>query len=76
MYTKQEIVISSYWRYAFIYNRQDTLAFMEAHTRFFEKIGGVYREMVYDNMRVAVARLLPKMILTLPMKLNGGLIPL
>jgi transposase len=46
----------SNWRYAFIYNRQDTLAFMEAHTRFFEKIGGVYREMVYDNMRVAVAR--------------------
>ena len=39
MYTKQEIIISSYWRYAFIYNRQDTLAFMEAHTRFFEKIG-------------------------------------
>lgn len=46
----------SNWRYAFIYNRQDTLAFMEAHTRFFEKIGGVHREMVYDNMRVAISR--------------------
>lgn len=46
----------SNWRYAFIYNRQDTLAFMEAHARFFSEIGGVYHEMVYDNMRVAVSR--------------------
>lgn len=33
-----------------------TLSFMEAHTRFFCQIGGVHREMVYDNMRVAVAK--------------------
>jgi transposase len=46
----------SNYRYAFIYERQDTLAFMESHVRFFKTIGGVYREMVYDNMRVAVAR--------------------
>lgn len=46
----------SNYRYAFIYSRQDTLAFMETHTRFFQGIGGVYREMVYDNMRVAVAK--------------------
>ena len=46
----------SNYRYAFIYNRQDTLSFMEAHTRFFKQIDGVYREMVYDNMRVAVAK--------------------
>jgi transposase len=46
----------SNYRYAFIYDRQDTLAFMESHVRFFQTIGGVYREMVYDNMRVAVAR--------------------
>lgn len=46
----------SNYRHAFIYERQDTLAFMESHVRFFKKIGGVYREMVYDNMRVAVAR--------------------
>lgn len=45
----------SNYRYAFIYERQDTLAFMESHVRFFQIIGGVYREMVYDNMRVAVA---------------------
>lgn len=29
---------------------------MESHVRFFATIGGVYREMVYDNMRVAVAK--------------------
>lgn len=46
----------SNYRYAFIYERQDTLAFMESHVRFFEAIGGVFQEMVYDNMRVAVAR--------------------
>ena len=31
----------SNYRYAFIYSRQDTLAFMEAHTRFFQEIGGL-----------------------------------
>ncbi|MBK5196410.1 MAG: IS21 family transposase [Proteiniphilum sp.] len=46
----------SNYRYAFIYDRQDTLAFMESHVRFYQTIGGVYREMVYDNMRVAVAK--------------------
>src|SRR5690554_3449185 len=46
----------SNYRYAYIYHRQDTLSFMEAHTRFFCQIGGVHREMVYDNMRVAVAK--------------------
>ena len=41
---------------AFIYERQDTLAFQESPVRFFDAVGGVYRAMVYDNMRVAVAR--------------------
>ena len=44
------------YRYAFIYNRQNTLSFMESHVRFFEQVGGVHSEMVYDNMRVAVAK--------------------
>ncbi len=43
-------------RYAFIYNRQDTLSFMDAHVRYFDAIGGVYHLMVYDNMRVAVSK--------------------
>ena len=50
----------SNYRYAMIYKRQDTLAFMESHVSFFEHIGGVYHQMVYDNMRVAVARFVGK----------------
>ena len=46
----------SNYRYAFLYNRQDTLSFMDSHVRFFRVSGGVYRQMVYDNMRVAVAK--------------------
>ncbi len=44
----------SNYRYSRLFSRQDTLAFMEAHNEFFAHIGGVYQEMVYDNMRVAV----------------------
>lgn len=46
----------SNYRYAFIYRRQDTLSFMESHVRFFATTGGVFKQMVYDNMRVAVAK--------------------
>jgi transposase len=46
----------SNYRYGFIYNRQDTLAFMESHVRFFETIEGVFHQLVYDNMRIAVAK--------------------
>ena len=41
-------------RRAYIFSRQDTLAFMESHRNYFRKIGGVPHVMVYDNMRVAV----------------------
>jgi len=46
----------SNYRYALIYNRQDTLAFQESHVSFFSHLGCVPREMVYDNMRVAVKK--------------------
>jgi transposase len=46
----------SNYRYALIYQRQDTLSFTESHVSFFLHIGGVYHQMTYDNMRVAVAR--------------------
>lgn len=46
----------SNYRYVQLFQRQDTLAFKEAHINFFEHIGGVYHQMVYDNMRVAVAQ--------------------
>lgn len=41
-------------RRAWLFSRQDTLAFMESHRNFFRQIQGVPRTMVYDNMRVAV----------------------
>lgn len=43
-------------RFALLYHRQDTLAFMDSHVRYFDAIGGVHHLMVYDNMRVAVSR--------------------
>jgi len=46
----------SNYRYAEIYQRQDTLAFMESHVSFFEHLQGVHKEMVYDNMRIAVSK--------------------
>lgn len=50
----------SNYRYSLLYERQDTLAFMESHVSFFSFVGGIYREMVYDNMRVAVAKFVGK----------------
>jgi len=50
------VFTSSYsnYRFSMLFHRQDTLAFMEAHNAFFSHMGGVFQEMVYDNMRVAV----------------------
>lgn len=50
----------SNYRYAMLFMRQDSLAFMESQIRFFAHIGGVYQEMIYDNMRVAVAQFVGK----------------
>lgn len=46
----------SNYRYALLFERQDSLAFKEAHICFFEHTAGVYQQMVYDNMRVAIAQ--------------------
>lgn len=46
----------SNYRFAAIYQRQDTLAFMESHVSFFEHLQGAHKVMVYDNMRVAVSK--------------------
>ena len=50
----------SNYRYALLFQRQDTLAFKEAHISFFDHIGGVFYQLVYDNMRVAIARFVGK----------------
>jgi len=44
------------YRYAHLFTKQTTECFQESHALFFEKVGGVYRTMVYDNMKVAVKR--------------------
>lgn len=50
----------SNYRLAFLFNRQDSLSFVESHVHFFSHIQGVYHQMVYDNMRVAVSRFVGK----------------
>jgi len=46
----------SNYRYAFLFARQDTQSFQQSHVLFFEHLGGVAHQFVYDNMRVAVKR--------------------
>lgn len=55
----QMAVFSSTWgdyRWGDLYTNQKTESFSDSHASFFETIGGVYQEMVYDNSRVMVAR--------------------
>lgn len=57
--TLQMASFSSTWgdyRFAKLYANQKTESFLDANASFFEAIGGVYKEMVYDNARVMVAR--------------------
>jgi len=42
-------------RMAYLYLKQDTLAFLDSHRRYFHDMDHVPCRMVYDNMRVAVA---------------------
>ena len=50
----------SNYRFANIYHNQKTEAFLNAHANFFEDVGGVYSELVYDNTKVAVAKFVGK----------------
>lgn len=50
----------SNYRDADIYHSQKTESFLDAHANFFENVGGVYSEIVYDNTKVAVARFVGK----------------
>jgi len=47
-------------RYGVLYRTEDTQAFIDAHIRFFAYIGGIPQCMVYDNMKVAIARFVGK----------------
>ena len=50
----------SNFRFAYLYNNENSQSFVDAHIRFFEYIGGVPKCMVYDNMKVAVAKFVGK----------------
>ncbi len=46
----------SNYRYARLFKHQDTNSFQQAHAYFFNKINGVYKTLVYDNMKVVVKK--------------------
>lgn len=46
----------SNFRWCYLYTNQKKPVFMDSHVQFFEMVGGVYREAVYDNMKNVVAR--------------------
>lgn len=48
------------FRWSYLYKTQNKEVFMDAHIRFFEMMGGVYKEVVYDNMRNVVTKFLGK----------------
>lgn len=56
------VFTSSYsnYRYAILFERQNSLAFKEAHIIFFSHVDGVWCQMIYDNMRVAIAKFVGK----------------
>lgn len=50
----------SVYRYARLYYREDGLSFADAHVNYFDHIGYVSQEVVYDNARVMVAKYVGK----------------
>jgi len=44
------------FRWLYLYTNQKKAVFMDSHVRFFEMMGGSYREIVYDNMRNVVSK--------------------
>lgn len=44
------------FRWAYLYKNQKQDVFMDSHVKFFDMIGGIYKEVVYDNMRNVVIK--------------------
>jgi len=44
------------FRWLYLYTNQKKAVFMDSHVRFFEMMGGSWREVVYDNMRNVVSK--------------------
>jgi transposase len=47
-------------RWGKLFYRQDTLAFSQGHIDYFAYLKGVHKELVYDNMRVAIRKFVGK----------------
>ena len=48
------------FRWAYLYKNQKKDVFLDSHVRFFAMVGGVYLEVVYDNMKNVVTRFIGK----------------
>ena len=48
------------FRWCYLYDNCRKEVFMDSHVRFFKMIGGVYKEIVYDNMRNVVTKFIGK----------------
>lgn len=51
---------ASDFRWAYLYKSQKNDVFMDSQIRFFDMIGGIYKEVVYDNMRNVVSKFIGK----------------
>ena len=47
-------------RWAYLYDNQKKEVFMDSHVRYFDWVGGVFKEVVYDNMKNVVTKFLGK----------------
>lgn len=47
---------ASNFRWAYLYKSQNNEVFMDSHIRFFNMLGGIHKEIVYDNMRNVVSK--------------------
>lgn len=48
------------FRWCYLYDNCKKEIFMDSHVKFFKMVGGVYKEVVYDNMRNVVSKFIGK----------------
>ena len=53
---------ASGFRWAYLYANQKKEVFLNSHVEFFDMVGGVYQEVVYDNMRNVVREFIGKSV--------------
>ena len=44
------------FRWSYLYKNQKKDVFLDSHVQFFDMVGGIYREVVYDNMKNVVSK--------------------